>query len=192
MIKSCNFTGLFLTGTKLETTDISDLLPLLVNHDHKAFSRLYEDYGRVLFGLLYYIVKDEQEAENLLQDTFVKIWKKICDYDNSKGAFFTWITSIARNTAIDYLRSRKNMQRSKTQTLEDYVPVKGTENPAQDLEIKDMKALVKKLEPKYQEVIELVYFLGYTHQEASERLQIQLGTLKTRSRIAIRELKKMI
>lgn len=176
----------------METTDIAGLLPLLINRDHKAFSKLYEDYGRVLFGLLYYIVKDEKEAENLLQDTFVKIWKKICDYDAAKGAFFTWITSIARNTAIDYLRSRKNIERSKTQTLEDYVPIKGTENPSLDLEIKDLRALVKKLEPKYQEVIELVYFLGYTHQEASERLKIQLGTLKTRSRIAIRELKKWI
>lgn len=192
MLKSCNFAGLFLTSTKLETTDIADLLPLLINHDHKAFSRLYEGYGRVLFGLLYYIVKDEKEAENLLQDTFVKIWKKICDYDTEKGAFFSWVTSIARNTAIDYLRSRKNIQRSKTQTLENYVPVRATENPSLDLEIKDMRALVEKLEPKYQEVIELVYFLGYTHQEASERLEIQLGTLKTRSRIAIRELKKMI
>lgn len=171
---------------------ITDLLPLLCNHDSKAFAQLYDDYSAILYGLLYRMIRDEKEAENLVQDTFVKIWKKISDYDPAKGAFYTWALSIARNTGIDYLRSAKNIQRLKTQNIENYVTKSMPDLSSGDLEFQDLRTLVKKLEPKYQEVIELVYFLGYTQQEASDQLQIQLGTVKTRSRIAIRELRKWI
>jgi RNA polymerase sigma-70 factor (ECF subfamily) len=170
--------------------DIGLLLPLLKKRDEKAFSILYDNYCKALNGILCKIVKDEDEAENLLQDTFVKIWKRIDDYEFSKGTFFTWVLNIARNTGIDFLRSKTFSHYQKNQNLADYVGIEIQETPSFYLEHIGLKEMVEKLEPQYKQIIELLYYQGFTHYEASQQLNLPLGTVKTRSRIAIRELRK--
>jgi RNA polymerase sigma-70 factor (ECF subfamily) len=170
--------------------DIALLLPLLKKRDNKGFSIFYDQYHEALYGILCKIVRDEKEAENLLQDTFVKVWKRIDDYDLSKGTFFTWILNITRNTGIDFLRSKNFSQHSKNQNLSDYVSIEIQGTNSIYLEHIGLRDIVDKLEPQYKQVVELLYYQGYTHDEASEFLKLPLGTIKSRSRIAIRELRK--
>jgi RNA polymerase sigma-70 factor, ECF subfamily len=170
--------------------DINLLLPLLKKRDEKAFSIFYDNYSTALNGILCKIVKDGEEAENLLQDTFVKIWKRIDDYDHSKGTFFTWVLNIARNTGIDYLRSKNYSQSSKNQNLGNYVGIEIQDTNIFYAEHIGIRDLVEKLEPQYKQVVELLYYKGFTHDEASDYLKLPLGTVKTRARTAIRELRK--
>jgi RNA polymerase sigma-70 factor, ECF subfamily len=169
-----------------------ELLELLRLRDRQGFSILYDRYSTALFGVICKIVKIEEEAENLLQDTFVKIWKNIELYNASKGSLFTWILNIARNTAIDFLRSKKHQQRSQSLSMDEYSTSKISANNHDNHEYIGVKDLVNKLDNPYRAVIDLVYFEGYTHEEAAEHLQIPLGTLKTRVRTAMRELRKWV
>jgi RNA polymerase sigma-70 factor, ECF subfamily len=172
--------------------DINGLVELLQKRDNQGFSILYDRYSTALYGIIFKIVKDEEEAENLLQDTFVKIWKNIEKFQPEKGTLFTWMLNIARNTALDFLRSKGFSQQAKNQELENSVHTQITFSENINIETIGLLDLVKRLEPMYQQAIELVYLNGYTHEEAAEKLTIPLGTLKTRVRIGIRELKKMI
>jgi RNA polymerase sigma-70 factor, ECF subfamily len=172
--------------------DMNALLELLQKRDNQGFSILYDRYSTALYGIIFKIVRDEAEAENLLQDTFVKIWKNIEKYKPEKGTLFTWMLNIARNTALDFLRSKGFLQQAKNQELENSVHTQIAFSETPSIEAIGLFDLVKRLEPTYQQAIELVYCNGYTHEEAAEQLTIPLGTLKTRVRIGIRELKKMI
>ena len=120
----------------------------------------------------------------------MKIWKKIATYQPKKGTLFTWILNVARNTAIDKIRSQEYKQKSVTSTFEwssnDHQA--STQTPVEHI---GLKGIVNKLKPELQEIIEVIYFKGYTHQEASKLLELPLGTIKTRIKIAIRELRKL-
>lgn len=148
-------------------------------------------YSGSLYGVIYRIVQHEEIAEDLLQDTFVKIWNSFPLYDPAKGRLFTWMVNLARNLSIDKIRSRDFRNNSKNQDLENTVNVideqRSTEiNP----DLIGVKELVKLLKPEQKSVLDLVYFRGYTHVEASEELGIPLGTVKTRMRMAIITLRK--
>jgi RNA polymerase sigma-70 factor (ECF subfamily) len=172
--------------------DTEELIQLLRKRDNGGFSILYDRYSTALFGIIFKITKDEAEAENLLQDTFVKIWKKIQDFNAEKGTLFTWMLNIARNTAIDYLRSKNYLQQANNQNIDSSVNMPIHLSNVVNIEFIGIRELVEKLEPIYQKAINMVYYEGYTHEEAAENLQIPLGTLKTRIRIAVRELKKLV
>jgi len=121
----------------------------------------------------------------------VKIWRYAKSYDSSKGRLFTWMLNICRNTAIDRLRSKRFREQRLIQDSEDLVDIGkrlGSEefNPDQ-IGLKDW---VNKLEPRFLEVIQAVYFEGFSHTEAAKKLDIPLGTLKTRVRHAVVELRK--
>ena len=86
-----------------------ELVNLLKQNNKAAFSYLYDHYSGALFGIILKIVnQDEETSEDVLQDVFIKIWKKIATYDSTKGTLFTWMLNIARNTAIDKVRTFKN------------------------------------------------------------------------------------
>lgn len=158
--------------------------------DHSAFETLYDAYSGVLFGIIMRIVADQKEAENLLQDCFIKIWKNIKLYDPEKGKVATWLINIARHTAIDFIRTPYYKQKLNRQEVGE------TDNSAkqllaqpQTIETLDVKQLVAKLSPECREVLERMYFDGYTQQEISDIFGIPLGTVKTRSRSALKELR---
>ena len=161
---------------------------LLKTKSREAFSSLYDKYSAALFSIICKIVQNTTVAEELLQDVFVKVWKNIEKYDTSKGSLFTWMLNIARNTCIDYLRSNryklqlKNVERS-PETLA------APNQTAYNAENSEMRGLAVKLDHKYRQIIDLVYFWGYTQEEVAKMLDIPLGTVKTRSRAGLQQLR---
>lgn len=167
-----------------------DLIVGLQNKENKAFAVLYDNYAPALLGIIVKIVRDEDEAENLLQDAFVKIWRNIHQYDASKGRLFTWILNIARNTAINYLRSSHYSVGKEIQSIDNPVSIQTAHSENIDVNYIGVAETVEKLEPKLKQIIDLIYFMGYTQQEVSEKLDMPLGTVKTRTRMALLQLRK--
>lgn len=172
--------------------NITEWIMLLQARNTHAFSWLYDNYSSALLGGIMRIVEDKPTAENLLQDTFVKIWRNIDDFDTQRGTLFTWIFNIARNTAIDYIRSKAHHQSLKNQNIDTLVHIENAYYTQPNINTIGVKDIVLKLNKENRDVIDLIYFNGYTQEEASEALNIPLGTVKTRVRIAIRELRKLI
>ncbi len=164
---------------------------LLINRlqaqDRTAIGELYDAYGAALFGVVLRIVQQRELAEQVLQDTFVKAWRNGTSYDTSKGRLFTWLLNIARNTAIDTTRTAHFQKSRKTDSLDALVYSPGGEsiNPDQI----GVREVVNRLDEKYKSLIDLVYFKGYTQEEVAEETGIPLGTIKTRLRFAINELR---
>ncbi|MEM8845519.1 MAG: RNA polymerase sigma factor [Bacteroidota bacterium] len=165
------------------------IVTLLAEKDDKAISLLYEHYGDTLYGVAYKVVKDDDLAQDILQESFIKIWKKADTYDSSKAKLFTWLFRITRNTAIDKLRSINNKMDKEVQIDASNVYNVGVEGIRPD--VLDMQDNLEKIEPKYQIVLEALFFEGMTQQEASEELDIPLGTIKSRLKIGLRELGKL-
>ena len=172
-------------STQLE----KDIILLLKAGDKKALTLLYDNYSNSLFGVAYKITNDEALAKDALQESFIKIWKNSSKYDPSKAKLFTWLYRITRNTAIDKLRSSNNRSSKEVQIEHSNVYNVSTSGINQD--VIDLKDHVAKLDQKYKIVLNALYFEGMTQQEASDELEIPLGTIKSRLKIALRELKKV-
>ena len=168
----------------------NELLQCLQSNDQRQFSKLYDSFSSALFGLISKWIGDAEIAENLLQDVFVKVWRNSTQYDASKGRLFTWMYNIARNVCIDHLRSKAHKQ-NKASVLSDDVPVllpPGNNNNFLPDTI-DLRKLVNRLKQEEKEVIEMMYFKGYTQSEIAEVMNMPLGTVKTRMSRAIRNLR---
>lgn len=158
--------------------------------DIAAYEKLYEMYSDSIFGVILNIVKKEDIAEEILQDVFVKIWNNAKSYNASKGRFFTWILNIARNASIDYTRSKAYKKNKENQNSDYFVDILETnENLDAQTNTIGLRKFVKELSEKCKSVIEFLYFKGYTQKEASEELDIPLGTIKTRNRQCLEQLR---
>lgn len=169
------------------------MIDLLVSKDKKAFEYLYDNYSSTLNGVIFKIVRSEELAQEILQDTFLRVWDKIKDYDSSKGRLFTWMVNIARNLSIDKTRSKEFKVASKSDDLDSNVYVSDVyysekNNP----EHIGIKSLLDQLMPEQKKVIDLMYFQGYSQSEISEEFDIPLGTVKTRVRAAIGKLRNLV
>ncbi|MBE9599133.1 RNA polymerase sigma factor [Pedobacter sp. MC2016-24] len=177
--------------TKKISLSEEELVGALKNRHTIAVQALYDMYSAALLGVISRIVQPIELAEDLLQETFIKIWNSGESYDASKGRLFTWMMNIARNLAIDKLRSKDFKNSNKNQDIENNVDFIDAQKEisfnADTLGIKDM---VTALKPEFTSVLDMVYFKGYTHVEAAEELNLPLGTVKTRIRMAIMELRK--
>jgi RNA polymerase sigma-70 factor (ECF subfamily) len=171
-------------------TDNTGFSDLLKTRSREAFSELYNKYSGALFGIICKIVQNKAVCEELLQDVFLKIWKNIDKYDSSKGSLFVWMLNIARNTSIDHLRSTEHkMQMHTQQPQQDTLAVPVTmQNKAENEEV---RGLAFKPEHKYKQVIDLLYFGGYTQEEVAQILQIPLDTVKTRGRAGLQQLRTL-
>ena len=168
-----------------------DLIQALRNHEKIAVEALYDMYSASLYGVISRIVIDTPTSEDVLQETFVKIWHSFSNYNAEKGRLFTWMVNIARNLAIDKIRSKDFKNQSKNHELENNVTfIDEQKNTVYKPELMGIKNLVETLKPEQKSILDLVYFKGYTHVEAAEELGIPLGTIKTRLRMAIQELRK--
>ncbi|MFN0216464.1 MAG: RNA polymerase sigma factor [Saprospiraceae bacterium] len=163
------------------------LINRLQAQDSTAIGELYEAYGAALFGVVLRIVQQRELAEQVLQDTFVKAWRNGASYDTSKGRLFTWLLNIARNTAIDTTRTAHFQNSRKTQSLDILVYSPGGQSINTD-QI-GVREEVDRLDEKYKTLIDLIYFKGYTQEEVAEEIGIPIGTIKTRLRYAINELR---
>ena len=163
----------------------------LRNREKIAIEALYDMYSSSLYGVISRIITETATAEDVLQETFVKIWHSFSSYSTEKGRLFTWMVNIARNLAIDKLRSKDFKNQNKNQELENNVTfIDEQRNTVYKPELLGIKELVQTLKPEQKSILELVYFKGYTHVEAADELGIPLGTIKTRLRMAIQQLRK--
>lgn len=169
------------------------LIEQLRNGNEKAFERIYELYAESIFGIIFNILRDEKISEEVLQDVFLKVWHKADSYDPEKGRFFTWLLNIARNAAIDKLRSksfRQKKQNLKSDNFVDILEAKSSFSAAVDAI--GIKKYIGLLEPVCKKLIDLLFFKGFTQKETAEELQMPLGTVKTRNRICINKLREIV
>jgi RNA polymerase sigma-70 factor (ECF subfamily) len=161
--------------------------------DEKAFESLYNMYRDSMQGVIFNIVRDNDIAEEVMQDVFIKAWHKADTYSAEKGRFFTWILNIARNAAIDKTRSKAFKKTKQNLNSDFFVDIlESSESLDNSTDAIGIKKFVDKLAEKCKAVIELLYFKGYTQVEASEALDMPVGTIKTRNRNCIQELRNLV
>lgn len=168
----------------------AELVAALVAGNTKALEKLYKSYSAALFGIISKTVKQEDAAEDILQETFLKIWNSIGQYDSGRGRLFTWMARLAKNKAIDHLRSRGEINSLKNDDLADFtIEVNQLYQIQYNPEFIGLKQLLSALSPEQTKIIDLVYFQGYTQAEVAEMLNIPVGTIKTRIRAAIKTMR---
>lgn len=180
-------------GTHLNEDENLQLIRRIRQQDEAALAMLYRKFSGALLTIIHKRLHDDrQRAEEVLQDVFVRIWEKAEQYDAEKGRLFTWMANIARNAAIDYLRSADFRRQKKTDELENLVGSNTEPRDTDDLADPGLQRIVGSLEEKYRKLIELLYFRGHTQSETSQLLQMPLGTVKTRTRQAIKQLRVLL
>ena len=171
-----------------------DLAERLKRREPQAMADLYDRYGRLAYSLIFRIVRDTGIAEDLVQETFLRVWNRAQGFDSERGALSAWLLAVARNRAIDYIRSSGGrMSRSSFE-------IQGTENPAvfRDFEkdvlhsdqVRRIRGALEKLNPNQRNVIELAYFEGLSQTEMADRMGQPLGTVKTWVRTALKSLRE--
>jgi len=176
----------------MDKTDI--LVAQLKDKDVTAFEQLHHMYAVNILGAINIIIQDEAIAKEICQDVFVKVWEKAYLYDTKKGRFFTWLLNMARNAAIDYTRSKAFITQKKNHSLDFFVHIYENRNSTEtsDQDYSDLKRMLKRLKKKCVELIEMIYFKNYTQVAAAERLSIPLGTVKSRNRNCLKELREYL
>ena len=169
----------------------TDLVMLLKEREQSAFSYLYDHYSGALYGIILSILTDKDLVNDVLQEVFVKIWRQIDSYDASKGRLFTWMMNIARNASIDMLRSKGYQKAQQNRELTEAVYEKGG-SIATNINQIGLRKLVHSLKEEYKVLIELSYFQGFTQDEISKTLNMPLGTVKTRLRSALLQLRELM
>ena len=178
------------TTKKISLTE-AELVLALKRQETVAIKALYDMYSGSLFGVISRIIQQPELAKDTLQETFIKIWNSADNYDSSKGRLFTWMMNVARNLAIDKLRSKDFKNANKNQDIENNVDfIDAQKRVIFNADTVDIKDMVSALKPEFTDILNMVYFKGYTHVEAAEELNLPLGTVKTRIRMAITELRK--
>lgn len=158
--------------------------------NRKAFQHLYSNYRESLLRVISTVIKDPDQADDLLQDTYVKIWQRFSRYDASQGGLFNWMLNIARNTAIDAIRRRNKATELLVYVESDIQPMALCWVPAVDSI--GLKQLVKQmLLPQQWQVIDLVYWHGYTFIQIADQLVLPLGTVKSRARQSLIRLRPL-
>jgi RNA polymerase sigma factor (sigma-70 family) len=161
----------------------------LRSKSRKAFEYLYDNYSAALYGVILNVLREEELSNDSLQEVFVKIWNNFDSYDPQKSRLYTWMLNIARNHAIDRLRS-KNIRSGKDPAKDKNYTEQHEQQEAPFIEGIGLRGLVEHLEDEQRAVIDLLYFQGFTQSEAAEELNIPLGTVKSRVRMAIQKLRK--
>lgn len=188
-LSTLNPVNLLLEVTKKYTEP--ELVQLLRQRGQAVFNYLYENYSGALHAIILNIVNEEELASDVLQEVFVKIWKQIDSYDSSKGRLFTWMLNIARNASIDTIRSKsyQNSRQNRELTEDMYAMAGSSQSKTDQIGLRKM---VHNLKEEYKVLVELSYFQGYTQDEISKMLNVPLGTVKTRLRTALIQLREII
>jgi len=170
--------------------EITQVISLIRDRDELGLSYLYDHYAAALNGIILRVVGCEKSAEEILQQTFLKVWDKIDLYNEEKSTLFTWMAAIARNSAIDLKRTKK-YERNKDLESWDIKQHETTQTLESNAQI-DTKKLLLLIKPKYRTVIDCIYLEGHSHREAAELLDIPLGTVKSRLRLGLGEMRQLL
>ena len=172
-----------------------ELITRLQSRDPQALTELYDRYGRLAYSVILRIVRDSAIADDLVQETFLRVWNRVPGLNAERGSIGAWLVAVARNRAIDYLRSSAGRERH---TLELDV----AEHPSlyRDIEpdiiasdkTRRVRAAMEKLAPNHRQVMELAYFEGLSQSEMAERMGQPLGTVKTWIRTALKTLREQL
>jgi len=173
--------------------DDGELARRLKERDPQAVAELYDRYGRMAFLLVYRIIGDTGAAEDTVQETFLKVWNSVDSYDPSRGALGRWILSVARNRAIDYVRSWEGRQVRGASAIQEWAQPATPPDFEKDVLNLDlrlaMRDAIRRLTPRQREILDLAYVEELTQTEMAERLSRPLGTVKTWVRGALQALR---
>ena len=171
------------------------LISRIVRSQSDALSQLYDRYGRLVFSLAMHITDDEALAEEITQDVFLQVWDKAGSYHPEQGKVLTWLTSVARNRAIDIYRRRSSRPEGHRVMLDDHMwsSLEDGAEVESSVEIHQTQLKVRhalsQLPDEQKKALGLAYFQGMTHQEIAEVLREPLGTIKTRIRLGMQKLR---
>ena len=164
----------------------TSLISQLQEGNTRALSALYDRYSGALYGVIVRICKNEAQAQDVLQECFVKIWENAKKYDSNKGKFYTWAYRIARNSALNALRNPSPL----IQTEDLSVYSNKAEPEEVSIDLLELNGSLKQLDEHHQKALELVYFQGLTHREAHEEMDVPLGTFKSYVQQALKKLRE--
>jgi RNA polymerase sigma factor (sigma-70 family) len=164
-----------------------------------ALEQLFRRYNRMLYSLAYHMVADQQIAEDIIQDSFLSIWRRASSYSPQSGPARKWLASIVHHRAIDYLRSIRRRSATMKEVLLEEIELDDRfaypdvwDSVWHSIQSEQVRAALKKLPPEQRLVIELAYFQAWTHTEIAGGLQIPLGTVKARMRLGMIHLKQVL
>jgi RNA polymerase sigma-70 factor (ECF subfamily) len=187
---------LSLSATELQRdNDLTALMFRVADGDQSAFNALYEGTSKLVFGLVLRIVIDRATAEEVLLDVYTQAWRQAKTYDRQRGTPLAWLMTIARSRSIDRLRSGRQEQNK--DSLENASELSSlSPSPEENSVLSERQDLVRTainaLTPEQKEVIELAYFAGLSHTEIAMKLGHPLGTVKTRTRLAMIKMREML
>jgi len=178
---------------QVQITDV-ELLKAIARQDETALAELYDRYRLILFGLLVRILNSREEAEDVLQEVFLQVWRRAADFDENRGRPFTWLVTLARSRGIDRLRNLAARER---------VAIAGSREPAEetsdavaDAVRSEQRGLVtlalEQLPDEQRRPLMLAYFDGLTQSEIAAKLNAPLGTIKTRMRSGLSKLRELL
>ena len=183
-----------LTPDEAQTLD-SELLHAVARGDEAALASLYDRYRLILFGLILRILHSRPEAEDILQDVFIQVWKTAANFDESRGRPFTWLVTLARSRAIDRLRALGSRQRVADEAMQEAAPESVSDSEADALQSEQREVVrdaLRELPSEQREALVLAYFEGLTQTEIAARLNAPLGTVKTRMRSGMIKLRELL
>jgi RNA polymerase sigma-70 factor (ECF subfamily) len=165
-----------------------ELVHRLYRREQGAMRVFYERYGTILRRVIRLLVPTDEEAEDVLQESMLKIWTSFANYDAARGRLYTWAVNVCRHQAIDHLRSARTRGAGRTTPLEQAPAVQQQPTGTYRPEHLDVQANLRWLQPDQRVVLDLHYFQGYSQAEIAAQLALPLGTVKTRCRQAVRQL----
>jgi len=179
----------------MNTHTDAQLYENLRNKDQSALEELYSRYERLVYSFAYRMTQNAQLAEDTVQDVFMKLWKEHAPYTEDKGKFSSWLLTMTRNTSLDALRKKTRQQEVGLLDKDaEQMKVPIEELPEQMLEWKEKGSVLKKamtrLKDEQRTIVELFYFHGLSQESISTKLNIPLGTVKSRIRLALQHLRK--
>ena len=179
---------------KAERLADEELMPLVGRKDPEAFEVLYDRHGGAAFSLAYRIVGDRAAAEEVTQEAFISVWRSGARFDAARGSVRSWLLSVVRNRAIDFLRSRAakapKLDFDDDAALEARPAEERTEDEALQRETAaELRGALGKLPGEQSKVIELAYFGGFSHSEIARILGLPMGTVKGRMRLGLEKIR---
>ena len=175
--------------------EVAYLIQQVAKQDREAFSQLYDRFSSLVFSLALRMLKVRSDAEDLLQEVFVQVWRQASNYSAERGSPEAWIINIARSRAIDKIRSIRRMEKSFVLTDDPARAESGdnVESSAAESEAKlTMNSALTNIPEAQRKVLELAYFDGLSQTEIAARLSEPLGTVKTRMRTGIQRLRDIL
>jgi len=185
--------GSIASGPDADSDDA--LLDAIRRRDEEAIAALYDRYGRLAFGLAYRVVGERNAAEDVVQEAFLSIWRRAASFETTRGSVRTWVLSIVHHRAIDRLRGTAGRTRQDA-PIDDFERVLAIDDPwrevSQVIQRESLQKAIATLPDAQRQAVELAYFDGYTQQEIATRMDVPVGTVKGRLRLAMQRLRTLL